>query len=482
MRGFSHLFVTVVVYIVYSAKSQSIKNRSAALYREQAMAEELKRQEKMRETTKVLVSLLKDYDSRLRPNFGGDAVQVNVTMNVDSLGPISETEMSFRVDISFRQMWYDERLEFETEDNAPITLSHEFLQRIWVPDTYFPESLSASKHKVMGPNILLRLSHTGFVLYSSRVTVVTKCPMDLEMFPLDTQVCSLMVECFGYTTNHLRLRWLREPGQNPVTVSAEKKLPQFTLIGVMDSEYDLEFTTGTFSDLEVNFKLQRTLLYYVLQTYAPAVLIVGLSWVGFWVDPKCIPARASLSITTVLTIITLMGTVNSRLPKVSKVKALDVYFGLCFIYVFGALIEFACVCYFDKHFKTKNSQKAEQEKAKSQELERERRNQHIIRTIDSWTPRDSRYGMDRESRRSFLVANDPNNSQQNDTTNNDDTNKPKRRLTRSISKQLDTKFVAFFRGEKNVNILHVDNYSRVLFPATFLIFNILYWGYYYRAE
>ena len=57
-------------------------------------------------------------------------------------------------------------------------------------------------------------------------------------------------------------------------------------VGVMDSEYDLEFTTGTFSDLEVNFKLQRTLLYYVLQTYAPAVLIVGLSWVGFWVDPK----------------------------------------------------------------------------------------------------------------------------------------------------------------------------------------------------
>ena len=77
--------------------------------------------------------------------------------------------------------------------------------------------------------------------------------------------------------------------------------------------------------------------------------------------------------------------------QVSKVKALDVYFGLCFIYVFGALIEFACVCYFDKHFKTKNSQKAEQEKAKSQELERERRNQHIIRTIDSWTPRDARF-------------------------------------------------------------------------------------------
>ena len=53
----------------------------------------------------MLIGLLKDYDSRLRPGFGGEAVGVNVTMNVDSLGPISETEMSFRVDISFRQMW-----------------------------------------------------------------------------------------------------------------------------------------------------------------------------------------------------------------------------------------------------------------------------------------------------------------------------------------------------------------------------------------
>ena len=59
----------------------------------------------MAETSKVLRDLLKDYDSRLRPNFGGSPVIVNVTMNVDSIGPISETEMSFRVDLSFRQMW-----------------------------------------------------------------------------------------------------------------------------------------------------------------------------------------------------------------------------------------------------------------------------------------------------------------------------------------------------------------------------------------
>ena len=56
------------------------------------------------------------------------------------------------------------------------------------------ESLSADKHSVMVPNILLRLSPDGQVLYSCRVTVVAKCPMQLEYFPLDTQKCSLIIE------------------------------------------------------------------------------------------------------------------------------------------------------------------------------------------------------------------------------------------------------------------------------------------------
>ena len=81
-----------------------------------------------------------------------------------------------------------------------------------------------------------------------------------------------------------------------------------------------------------------------------------------------------------------------------------------------------------------------------------------------------RYGFDDpESRQSFIQ------------TNPENPPKPKRTLTRSISRQLDNNRVAaFFRGEHNVNILHVDNYSRVLFPATFMIFNIFYWGYYLK--
>ena len=44
-------------------------------------------------------------------------------------------------------------------------------------------------------------------IFCSRVTVITKCPMELAAFPLDTQTCILRLECYGYTAEELRLFW-----------------------------------------------------------------------------------------------------------------------------------------------------------------------------------------------------------------------------------------------------------------------------------
>ncbi|XP_075245287.1 gamma-aminobutyric acid receptor subunit gamma-2-like isoform X2 [Convolutriloba macropyga] len=301
--------------------------------------------------SRLLDRLLLKYDRRLRPHYGGPPVVVNVTMNIDSVGPISEVDMNFRIDISFRQYWMDRRLMFNASEGIDaLTVNSNFLSNIWQPDTYFPDSYESKKQEVMVPNILLRIKPDGLVLYSARVTVIAKCPMDLKYFPMDIQKCSLMVETFGYTSKDLILRWKNDdPDHKPVEFNRQKlELAQFKLIDLVTKQYFLNFSTGTFSDLEVVFYFKRDLIYFIIQTYVPATLIVLLSWVNFYVNRHSVPARASLAITTVLTMITLMGATNSNLPRVSSIKALDIYFGICFLYVFGALVEFALVCYFNK--------------------------------------------------------------------------------------------------------------------------------------
>ena len=80
-----------------------------------------------------------------------------------------------------------------------------------------------------------------------------------------------------------------------------------------------------------------------------------MSRVSFWLNRGAAPARVSLGVTTVLTMTTLMSSVNAALPKISYMKSIDIYLGVCFFMVFGALIEYACVGYCDKRIQLRKN-------------------------------------------------------------------------------------------------------------------------------
>ena len=44
------------------------------------------------------------------------------------------------------------------------------------------------------------------------------------------------------------------------------------------------FLPGNFSQLTVRFTFRRSVGYYIMQVYAPDVLVVAISWTLFWMD------------------------------------------------------------------------------------------------------------------------------------------------------------------------------------------------------
>ena len=56
-----------------------------------------------------------------------------------------------------------------------------------------------------------------------------------------------------------------------------------------------------------------------------------------------------------LTMTTLINSVNAALPKISYMKSIDIYLFVCFFMVFGALIEYACVGYTDKRIQLRKN-------------------------------------------------------------------------------------------------------------------------------
>ena len=101
--------------------------------------------------------------------------------------------------------------------------------------------------------------------------------------------------------------------------------------------------TGAYPCLKIEFILRRDIGYFLIQVYVPSMLIVILSWVSFWISVDASPARVSIGLLTVLTTTTMSSGARASLPRVSYIKAIDVWMIVCLVFVFTSLIEYAIV-------------------------------------------------------------------------------------------------------------------------------------------
>lgn len=120
------------------------------------------------------------------------------------------------------------------------------------------------------------------------------------------------------------------------------------------------YFAGNFTSLTGIFRFKRKLGFYILQEFVPTILIVAVSWVGFWIDERSVPARVSLGITTVLAITTLLFGIQASLPRVGYVKAIDVFLFGSFVFVFAALVEYAIICTFPTVVSLRKGEKSKQ--------------------------------------------------------------------------------------------------------------------------
>ncbi|XP_021961461.1 gamma-aminobutyric acid receptor subunit beta isoform X2 [Folsomia candida] len=302
----------------------------------------------------ILNTIREGYDKRVRPNYGGEPVVVGVTMYILSISSLSEVHMDFTVDFYFRQTWTDPRLSFKGPPGVKtLSVGTEFLKTIWVPDTFFVNEKKSYFHTATTSNEFLRISESGDVIRSLRLTVTATCPMNLQYFPMDRQLCTVEIESFGYTMSDLRYRWAK--GLESVGISSDVSLPQFKVNGHRQQAVEISLSSGNYSRLACEILFERALGFYIIQIYVPASLIVVISWISFWINRNATPARVALGVTTVLTMTTLMSSVNAALPKISYVKSLDVFLGTCFLMVFAALLEYATVGYMAKRIQMRKN-------------------------------------------------------------------------------------------------------------------------------
>lgn len=139
-----------------------------------------------------------------------------------------------------------------------------------MPDLFFSNEKEGHFHNIIMPNVYIRIFPNGSVLYSIRISLTLACPMNLKLYPLDRQICSLrMASCKwqlrsssvlewisisnfsifviviidGWTTNDLVFLWKEG---DPVQVVKNLHLPRFTLEKFLTDYCNSKTNTGTF--------------------------------------------------------------------------------------------------------------------------------------------------------------------------------------------------------------------------------------------
>lgn len=288
------------------------------------------------------------YDKRVSP--GSDygelteerSTNVGVQMYITEIYDVDVAEMDLSISFYLRQKWYDHRLIFNYTNVTSLQLDHHSIDRVWTPDTYFPESKDGSFYDITKPNILMHLFSDGTIIYSMRLRTKFACTMHFHSYPFDVQQCKINILSYGFAYDRLRYRWY---GKDPVIVLHDN-LPLYHTPGRPQSSSQTchyeDFRDG-FLCLETTIQLRRSIGYYMIELFAPNILIVALSWATFWLHPLAVPGRVSLGVVTFLTISSQGTATRQNAPKVSYVTAADVWTLFQIMFVFAAMVEFSVV-------------------------------------------------------------------------------------------------------------------------------------------
>ncbi|OQR68350.1 glycine receptor subunit alpha-3-like [Tropilaelaps mercedesae] len=286
------------------------------------------------------------YNKRTRPSYIiGIPLLVRLNVVIHRMDGIDDVHTEYEADVEFTLRWRDDRLEYDSQVllNFPIQGDHWHANQIWLPNLHVAnEKQYASLIDLSPGSVHVLIMSNGEVVLSKRAHLKLRCEMELYKYPLDKQTCGMTIESSSLPISHLRMQWSKKPG---LLLADPSHARGFTIQNYSTYEATNHRLVGNFSLVTSEFVLSRQFGPFLLDIYIPGVAFVFTSWLSLWMEVTAAPARISLSITTMLTMVTSGKAIREKLPKVPYVHALDVWLLACTAFIFFVLLEYAIVNY-----------------------------------------------------------------------------------------------------------------------------------------
>ena len=263
-----------------------------------------------------------------RPEPDAGPTKVFVGLYVLDISKINDVDQSMTADFALRVRWRDPRLATD----KPGVRTFE-VQDIWTPRLTVVNSRRLWKTWPDTVNV----DQDGNVQFRQRFFGTLTARLDLHDFPFDRNTVTIELLTAGATPDEVEL---------VLDESVTGRASDFSLVDAAIGPGTV--TTGTYffapgnvdlPSLTYSFEVRRYAAYYLWKIILPLTIIVFMSWLVFWIDPKQFGPQVGLAATAVLTLIAYRFLLGSLVPRISYLTRLDIFIMGATVLVFLGMVE-----------------------------------------------------------------------------------------------------------------------------------------------
>lgn len=251
-----------------------------------------------------------------------------VIIDVDNVDGAAQ---SFDANVYYEVRWHDERLVRDQPGDRYFKIGE-----IWTPRI----TLTNEQRTWRSMPEIYEVSTDGEVTYTQRIWGSFSQPLVLREFPFDTQQFEITFVSTRFSQSEVKL--VSDPNFSTV-ISDRLSVPNWRVLSTsIDlSPYKVVAEEAGQPAFTFSFTAQRIANYYLIFIVLPLVLIVGMSWIIFWIDATEMGLRFSIATTSMLTLIAYRFVMAGELPNISYLTRMDVFMVGSTVLVFSTLLAVA---------------------------------------------------------------------------------------------------------------------------------------------
>ncbi|CAJ0594705.1 unnamed protein product [Cylicocyclus nassatus] len=257
---------------------------------------------------RLMVDVFRGYNSLIQPvkNISETPIIVKIAMQLVLLINVDEKDQVMHTNVWLTLKWYDFQMRWNPVNYGEIREMRVSPDKVWLPDIVLFNNADGNYEVSFMCNVVI--NHKGEMLWVPPAIYKSSCIIDVEFFPFDEQVCTLVFGSWTYNENEIKLEFVEGEW-----VDLSEYSPS-SIWDVMDAPASL---VNKRSRIEFQVRIRRKTLFYTVVLIIPTVLMAFLSMAVFFL-PTDSGEKMTLTISVLLSIVVFLLLVSKILPPTSS--------------------------------------------------------------------------------------------------------------------------------------------------------------------